>query len=199
LTRIWTSLYWLFPRFGGGVRLRFDEIKEDGLVLDFAEGQDRFPGLTELLRDGVRFDGPISGSLHLRRYDNLVEMRGAVKATVEMPCSRCLRPLSLPLTADVDLIFKLLGEAPEEIPEQEEQELQAEDMGVWPVYGDEVDLAEPVQETVILALPAHPLCAQSCKGLCPNCGQDLNEGECDCAPVTMPGPFDALKNFKPEK
>lgn len=45
---------------------------------------------------------------------------------------------------------------------------------------DKIDLSEDVKELTLLALPMKHLCDENCKGLCPKCGKDLNEGPCDC-------------------
>lgn len=45
---------------------------------------------------------------------------------------------------------------------------------------ESVDLTADVREDILLALPSFPLCRDSCKGLCPHCGKNLNEGPCEC-------------------
>jgi uncharacterized protein len=62
--------------------------------------------------------------------------------------------------------------------------------------GDELDLTDAVREHVVLETPALALCREDCRGLCPSCGADLNEGPCDCAPQAAPTAWDALKNVK---
>ena len=44
----------------------------------------------------------------------------------------------------------------------------------------EVDLTEPVRQSVLLEIPMKPLCRPDCAGLCPHCGKNRNEGPCDC-------------------
>jgi len=53
--------------------------------------------------------------------------------------------------------------------------------------GDEIDLTPLVHEQIILALPTRPLCGESCRGLCPRCGANLNAGACGC-PAAPPDP-----------
>ena len=45
-----------------------------------------------------------------------------------------------------------------------------------------VDLTPEIREGIILTFPSHPLCRAECKGLCPRCGADLNQGPCGCPP-----------------
>jgi uncharacterized metal-binding protein YceD (DUF177 family) len=50
----------------------------------------------------------------------------------------------------------------------------------------EVDLTDEVRESILLALPSHPVCREDCKGLCPRCGQRLEQGDCGCEPFVSP-------------
>jgi uncharacterized protein len=57
---------------------------------------------------------------------------------------------------------------------------------------------EPIADIISLAEPINPVCNKRCKGLCPNCGTNLNQASCDCILDEQNNPWDALKNFKPE-
>ena len=61
--------------------------------------------------------------------------------------------------------------------------------------GGTIDLTEEVREDIILALPVKPLCQQNCSGICPRCGQNLNEMKCDCSRSGNYSPFSQL-NYK---
>ena len=63
----------------------------------------------------------------------------------------------------------------------------------YPLEGEEVDLELPVRDTVLLDLPAAPLCREDCAGLCPLCGIDRNEADCDCDPNPPDPRWDALR------
>ncbi|MEJ2698592.1 MAG: DUF177 domain-containing protein [Desulfuromonadales bacterium] len=177
--------------------VRVDDIKEDGLVLDFEENPSVFPILAET--DEAKFSAPVRAHLRLIRVDEMVEVEGRVETVVGLACSRCLKEFDRPLEARFALTF--VRELPESIeePEEEEVEISAEEMGLIPFQGDEIDLLEPIQEQLIMAIPYRPLCDLACKGLCPNCGADLNEAECGCEPPVFNSRFGVLKDFKPEK
>jgi uncharacterized protein len=53
----------------------------------------------------------------------------------------------------------------------------------YPLGHDRVDLEPLARESLILDLPLVPLCREDCRGLCPTCGKDLNEGHCGCLPA----------------
>jgi uncharacterized protein len=129
----------------------------------------------------------------------MVEVSGQVVTRAEMACSRCLNPAEVLVDSTFDLTYT------RELPELGDEggdegiEITAEDMGLILFDGEEIDLREAVQEQVILALPIHPLCSRSCRGLCAQCGVDLNEQECSCGPQDYNIKFSALKNFKTDK
>ena len=62
---------------------------------------------------------------------------------------------------------------------------------------ERLDLTESAREGIILALPSYPICKEACKGLCPHCGKNLNEGACACAEGGGASPFAALDQFEP--
>ena len=65
---------------------------------------------------------------------------------------------------------------------EEQHELQAEDLNIAVFDGEGIELDDLVREELLLALPVNVLCREDCKGLCPQCGQDLNLGSCECEP-----------------
>ena len=62
----------------------------------------------------------------------------------------------------------------------DEHEVQEDDLGTAFYRDETIDLGDLVREQLYLALPMKPLCAEACKGLCPQCGTNLNRGTCDC-------------------
>jgi uncharacterized protein len=58
-----------------------------------------------------------------------------------------------------------------------------------------LDLAEAIREYALLEMPMQVFCREDCKGLCPTCGADLNEGPCDCRNDEGDERFAALKSL----
>ena len=102
--------------------------------------------------------------------------------TISAPCDRCAadieRKESLPLTYVV--VQETEGEDTEYIVVAEDQN---------------VDLDPLVRDDIVIRYPSKLLCSPDCKGLCPNCGKNLNEGDCDCAKEQTDPRLDALKAF----
>ena len=65
--------------------------------------------------------------------------------------------------------------------------------------GDRIDLGEVVREHVALQLPMKPVCRDDCRGLCPQCGANWNEGTCDCRPDDMDPRLAVLRSWKAEE
>ena len=60
---------------------------------------------------------------------------------------------------------------------------------------DVIDITEPLREGLLLAEPMQALCKPDCRGLCPVCGADLNDGDCGCDRLTVDPRLAALKQF----
>jgi uncharacterized protein len=89
---------------------------------------------------------------------------GTVRAPWEGPCRRCLGPASGTVSVPVRELF-------ETTPDEED---------IYLLKGDQIDLEPLVRDAVLLELPQAPLCTEGCRGLCPTCGTNLNEGTCPC-------------------
>jgi DUF177 domain-containing protein len=180
--------------------IRIADIKADPLCLDFVEAVSRFPVLQKLEKEGkCTFLRPITVDVRAVLVGGLIELVGRVETEVEVPCSRCLNPA----TVAVDALFELcyVRDLPEIDDESNEEgsELTAEDMGLIQFEGDEIDLAEAVEEQVLLALPLSPLCDKDCRGLCSRCGANRNNKNCGCTSQDFNLKFAALNNLKLDK
>jgi uncharacterized protein len=130
---------------------------------------------------------------HASRKRGEVEVRGSLDTTVELPCDRCAAPVVFPVNVD----FKAeLGFADANANNAEATELQDADMDFSTVEGDAVDLDEIAREQILLALPLRHLCGEDCKGLCPTCGANLNERDCDCGHKEIDPRWSALAAIK---
>ncbi len=63
---------------------------------------------------------------------------------------------------------------------------------------DFVDLTDEIRQCIILALPTYPVCRQDCRGVCPTCRKNLNEGLCECGRGAGDGRWAALDALGPE-
>ena len=111
-----------------------------------------------------------------------VYVQASVRASVTLLCSRCLSSFERPV--DLSCEGKFTGDV---LAKESEDE---EDVETFPLEGTFCHLDEMIRHEIVLSLPMKPLCSDECKGLCPKCGKNLNEGDCDCiAPKAPPSPF----------
>jgi len=180
------------------MRIRLEEIKEGKLSLEFEEAPETFPVLTEMVDTGVcEFLAPVKTALSAHQIGDMVEIEGSISTAVRLSCERCLQSFETPLESSFALTYKQTEpDTDKGRSNQEELELTAEDMGLIYHQGEEINLQNEIQEQVVLAFPLRALCKPDCKGLCPQCGADLNNEECDCDRSPPGGKFAALKKLK---
>ncbi len=126
---------------------------------------------------------------------------GTFKGHLTVACSRCVGPVKLAIDEKLRVTFMPQHEMPAEDEEPREEgsedgaEVASEDLDLFPYDGETVDLEPLLREQFVLAVPFAPLCAETCKGLCPQCGIDRNTGTCTCAAPIDPR-LAALKGLK---
>lgn len=161
------------------MRIHVDTLPPEGLELKIDEPVTQFPVLQEMQTDGVcRFLNPVRGHLTVRKVADLVTVTGPLSTRVRLTCDRCLGHY------ETDLKDQLAVSYTRNLPEPEDPEaetaLSAEDLGLIAFHGDVIELRDTIQEQVVLSFPVHPVCTPECKGLCPRCGENLNQGPCAC-------------------
>ena len=163
------------------------QISEDeGLNVHHLYGEGE-PGLSG---DDARLAGRTALDLQATRAGQQVRLAGSVRATVQFDCDRCLKPLSVAVDQSFDLLY---------IPppgSEEEHELGEDDLSIAFYQDDQIDFDDLVREQIELALPMARLCSEECRGLCPDCGANLNEAECACKLEQVDPRWAALKELK---
>lgn len=155
------------------------------------------PGAVDYLDEKVRQKAPLkaSGKADLVS-DTLgeIRIRGHVTVTMEADCDRCLEPAGYPVDADFELFYRPLSEGYGEEVKLNDLEKDEADMGFY--EGDGVELNDVLREFVLLALPMQRLCSESCKGVCPICGQNRNQQQCECKTTAVDDRWAALKEMR---
>lgn len=137
------------------------------------------------LEGGVGFEGT------LYRADTQVEVQGRVRAAVRLVCDLCVAPMRQEIDAPVRVIFEKRAER----DRRTDAEGNAEDTGILYYDGRTLELQEEIREVILLEIAWHPTCSPNCRGLCPQCGKNLNEGTCGCVPHRGVSPWDALRHL----
>ena len=121
---------------------------------------------------------------------------GTFTGHLNVACSRCVTEMRIPIDEKLRITFMPPGEMPAEDGSDEEGlEVREEDIDVFPYDGERIDLEPVFREQFVLAIPFAPLCKDDCKGLCAQCGIDLNTGTCTCEKPIDPR-LAALKGLK---
>lgn len=159
------------------------------------------PGLTKDIHmeitdplEELVLDGPVKVVLRVQGGgDGCFQVDGSVCAQVRLVCSRCAREYVENVKADVEERFVPASSA----KLVDNEEVEAEDLCVFGYENDELEIDELARENLIASLPYRPLCCADCRGVCPVCGQNLNDKVCECEtsePVVDPRWGD-LKKF----
>jgi uncharacterized protein len=152
------------------------------------------PGQVEFLEGKLRQATPlrVAGSAELVS-ESLGEVRitGRLSVEMEADCDRCLEPARFPIETEFDLFYEPMTH----LKRAEEVEIGARDVDVGFYEGDGLDLKEILRERVLLALPMQLVCRPECKGICPACGQNRNQGDCGCQPKPVDDRWAALKQL----
>ncbi|WP_263368026.1 YceD family protein [Edaphobacter bradus] len=107
---------------------------------------------------------------------NDIRLRAGYKGDFEILCARCVEPVPQALSGEFDLLFR-----PAEVDENPgEHAITPEETEIGYYQGSGLLLEDVVREQVLLSLPSRTLCKPDCKGLCPRCGQNLNNATCSC-------------------
>ena len=129
---------------------------------------------------------PVLAKGTVRNVAGVLLLSGEVSTTLHGICDRCAdaftRPVSFPVEAV--LVTELTSE-------------ENEDESTFLLEGDCADLEDIFTTAFVLNMDSKLLCREDCKGLCPRCGKNLNDGPCDCRPEIDPR-FAALKQLLKE-
>jgi uncharacterized protein len=101
---------------------------------------------------------------------------GRMEGMAVSECRRCLEPVESAVQADLQLL----------LVDASADEAEEADVYLVDVRQRELDLRPAIREEWLLAAPSFLECSDSCRGLCPSCGANLNHGACGCAPATDP-------------
>jgi uncharacterized protein len=156
---------------------------------------------------------PVEAHFSLRLVDEVAVLNGSIRSHVVLLCSRCGSPFRLHVSntftglysKDPDMagVGHLIGARPAgqnkghaRHAHDENAADASNDLDITYLPHEYIDLGEVLTEHLQLQLPFQPLCDENCKGVCTQCGTDLNRGRCACAKIQSTSPFAVLKQKK---
>lgn len=128
--------------------------------------------------EGYAIVAPVHLVMDVRRQGDTYRVTGEIDGTLRLECGRCLEPFDTPVNAAFELRYVPATENAGE----GEHEVGDDDLTTAYYRDHTIDLEEMMREQFQLALPMKPLCRPDCRGLCAQCGTNLNRGTCDCHP-----------------
>lgn len=158
------------------------------------------PGAIELGAD-IRLEGDLDSrgraqlvQEHHGKHQSINDIRivGDLSTQVELACARCLEPIHREVTRKFELLYRPQGSD----AGKEELSVTAAEAEVGYYQGEGLLLEDVLREQLLLALPLKAICREDCKGLCPHCGRNLNNEQCNCAEPLEDPRWSALKDIK---
>ena len=179
------------------LQIHIASIAEKKWHIDEAVDISHLPLLVGVSRDGsTTFTRPVRASVRATWSGESILINGELQTAVRLICSRCLEPFE----HVIDTVFTATAIAENDtLTDQhvaDDVELSADEMDVIFYGGDSIDLSEEIAQQIIMALPYKPLCQETCKGLCSQCGINLNHGSCQCDHQDESNPFAVLKTLQ---
>ena len=130
------------------------------------------------LDNDIKLIGPLKGHARMQRTNQGLLVDGWVELTLELSCNRCLKVYEQPMHVNFEEQFYPTVDVVSGLPLAPFDEEE-----VFPIDDHHLgDLTEVIRQNVLIALPMVTICREDCKGLCSQCGKDLNLGPCECEP-----------------
>ncbi len=160
-------------------------IKSTGAVIPF-----HFEGEIEV--EGVELLSPVVADFKFSNTHRSIIIEGELDVSILAECVRCLKHFPLSIHFPFQEVYTR-----QDLMLDTKGNLVTEDEDIRSIFeGHNLDLSEFLRQNIILALPSAPLCSPDCKGLCPICGKNLNEGECQCAQQKVDSRWRKLLDYK---
>ena len=138
--------------------------------------KDYAPGSIDYHSAEIKQTVPLEVTAAAELIEGQIRIEGHLETKIELVCARCLEPVVEDVSRTFDLFYAPL---PKDTKHKEDR-LKDDDTEIGFFEGNGLFLADVLREQVLLALPLKAICQSDCRGLCPNCGANLNHEECRC-------------------
>ena len=156
------------------MKIQMNDLREGPVTLEVnARAQE-----LDLEDPEFEFTAPVTGTVTFHETSGKVLAHGSLSTAVLGKCVRCLEPATAQVTAPVEVLYEHNPELLK--PSLELNENEPEIASYFD--GESIDPKSELREAILLELPGLPLCSNDCKGLCPDCGANLNIPDaCNCS------------------
>ena len=146
------------------------------------------------LTDQVQVISPLRGAVKFTRTSDGILVEGQLETSVQVLCSRCAIECVEPIQVELEEEFRPTYDVLTGLRIVYDKSVELDEATMI----DErhlLDLSEVMRQNLIVSVPPFPVCKPDCAGLCPHCGQDLNEGPCDCPTDESDSRWSLLRNL----
>lgn len=170
------------------LKVPFSEIPEHGVECEIKDS-------SWVPEEELELIGPVAVHIRLtKKNDNRIELKGTLQATVLLQCDRCLKGYTFQIDSPMQLVVEVAEQG--EHWKMQELEITAAELETISVKKPVAELGDLFRQQLLLAIPEKKICTEQCAGLCPRCGADLNEQQCECSAQQVDSPFAVLKGLK---
>lgn len=145
---------------------------KEGIAVDVQENYN--PKDLDLEFVDLKYTEPLNLRGTVEKSIDTLTFRGSLRSKVEHLCGRCLQKIPDLVDREFELFYEIKGK-------------------------EEIETTDDLREILILDHPITFICRKNCKGLCPECGANLNEETCHCSSQMKNHPFEQLKKIWKEK
>lgn len=167
------------------MKILIADIPDEGLIFDLEE---------KLTPDEGAVIAPVIAHLELTKTGTEVMVCGTLRTRAALECSRCLQPFTRNLDIPVSVVYHPAEEVTAE-GQTPRHALNTDEMDMGFYQDGELDLRELLSEQIVLESQMKPLCSETCRGLCPHCGTELNNGNCTCSSDSIDPRLEVLKKY----
>jgi uncharacterized protein len=131
---------------------------------------------------------PVTVEASLEKTGHELLLHASIQAPARLTCDRCLTEFVQTLSSSYNMYYVEEG--------SERGNLQPEEIQFLPPDNTIIDITDDVRQTVLLSIPLKILCSESCLGLCPSCGRNLNTGRCSCTREEVDPRWEKLRTLQ---
>ena len=170
------------------MKIKVSDIGNDGLSLNLSKEPGWLVNAPDIVsgKGGMCISSDYYIDLYVSKVLNEIHIRGTVSFSIVSPCARCLDRVESNLKPEINLTL---------LPNR--SEIEGDDVADYESYdGNEIDLSGHLREIIAMSIPVKILCGEQCRGLCQNCGVNLNSASCSCEDGWLDPKLAALRNVK---
>lgn len=153
------------------------------------------PGIVDLRSSEFTQSSPLVVEAVATLISEEIRIKGQLGVEVETLCCRCLESMHIPVKKSFDLFYRS-HQTQSDVKRDEEIELKSSELDVGFYVGRGLEFNDTLREQVLIEMPMKPVCRPDCRGLCPQCGANMNLAPCHCLPQIGDPRWMGLKALK---